>query len=1035
MNKRMGRLNALFVSTGTEIRGNGRTVSKRIGFSLLRPLVAVVLCAMVVLSGLGLPSGMGTPVALASGTVYYVDSTAGSDTGAGTAPGTAWRSLDKVNSIVYQPGDSILFKAGGVWNGTLAPQGSGTSVNPIRIDRYGDGGKPLIAGGGAHAAVYFYNQEGWEVRNLEITNNAATPGQRRGIHVDGTSGGFSNPVVYQHFVFEHLDIHHVKGSVANDYARNGGIIVWGENWDYHVKDVTIQNNRIYSLDSVGIYLNGAQRTFSSGLKVANNVIYDVAADGAFILNTTDGVIEHNVVYDTHVRASGYHVPLWVWGAKDSVIQYNEVYNTAPGGDAMAYDADFNSDGTIIQYNYSHHNAGGFVLTVNDGTNASNYNTNTVIRYNISQNDAKAVFNFSGTPNNTTIYNNTVYIPASSDTKVVDYISWDGFASNTSFYNNIIYNLGSGGYSFGGSTNNVFEHNLFYGNHPASEPSDPYKIVADPQLASPGSGGIGRETLVGYQLLNTSPAIGAGSVIANNGGFDFFGNAVQAAAAPNIGAYHGPGLDPNNLPPLPEPPSQVNLLQNPGFETGDFTGWGIHYNGASVVNSGARTGEYAARLTGNYAGIEQTVTGLHPNTMYRLYAHGISAGGGSAVFGVKNHGNSEQSAHIVASDTSYGRKAITFTTGTSSTSATVFMYKAGGAGEVRFDDMELIQFSAAPGGGTKEPVFVEGTDDEFALTGLDEQWNWIRENSQKWSLTDRPGYMRIVSEGGDIVDGMTTARNILLTGAPDGDWTIETKLDGKPSSQWSQGGLIVYDDDGTYVRMTRLYGSGNQFQFTRQIDEVRGHVEVPDTIASTVSYMRVVKSGNQYSGYYSADGITYTQVWTEQTVNFAAPKIGLIVCAGTGLTADFDYFRILREEEPQPVNLLANGGFETGSLAGWPVNYGGASVTEAVVRSGEYAAKLSGGYVGVEQQVTGLAPNTTYRLSGWGDSANGGVAVFGAKSFGGGTVDAWGFENGEGYVYKEVMFTTGPSHTSATIYLYKGTTAGEVYFDDLELVEV
>lgn len=327
----------------------------------------------------------------AENSVYYVDSVNGSDDNNGKTPQLAWQTLDKVNTTEFQPGDTLMFKAGSVWTGTLHPKGSGEEGNPIKIDRYGEGSKPLISGAGAPAAVYFHNQEQWEVRNLEITNDAPTKGVRRGIHVDGSSGTWSNPKVYKHFIFENLDIHHVKGDVSNDYAHNGGIIVWGTAWDYHVSDVVVNNCKIYSLDSVGIYLNGAQTKYSSNLKVINNLIYDVAADGAFILNTTDGLIENNVVHDTHVRASGYHVPLWVFSAKNNVIQFNEVYNTAPGGDAMAYDADYDSDGTIIQYNYSHNNAGGAFLVVNNGTNSANKNTNTTIRYNISQNDSGAVF--------------------------------------------------------------------------------------------------------------------------------------------------------------------------------------------------------------------------------------------------------------------------------------------------------------------------------------------------------------------------------------------------------------------------------------------------------------------------------------------------------------------------------------------------------------------------------------------------------------------------------------------------------------------
>ncbi len=1121
----------------------------------------LMLVLALVVAGIG--PWAAAPEVQAAGSVYYVDAVGGNDSHAGTSAGAAWQTLAKVNGTVFQPGDAILFKADGVWTGTLSPQGSGVQGQPITIDMYGSGRKPLIAGAGAAAAVYFYNQEQWEIRNLEITNDAATKGVRRGIHVDGSSGTWSNPKVYRHFVFENLDIHHVKGDVSTDYAHNGGIIVWGTAWDYHVADVVVKNSKIYTVDSVGIYIYGAQKAYSSGFRVADNVIYDIGADGAFILDTTGGVIENNVVYDTHLRASGYHVPLWVFSNKNSVIQFNEVYNTAPGGDAMAYDADYRSDGTIIQYNYSHNNAGGAFLVVNDGTVATNSNTNTIIRYNISQNDGGAVFNFSGTPDTTTIHNNTVYLPRSSTAKVVDVLNWGGYAKNTYYYNNLIYNLGSGGYNFAGSTNNVFDYNLFYGNHPAGEPADAHKQTAEPQLASPGSGGIGKHTLAGYQLLNTSPAIGAGKIIANNGGRDFFGNPVAAGTAPNIGAYQGPGLDPNNLPPLPQPPQEENLLKNAGFEAGDFTNWPTHYNGATVEASNAYEGTYAAKLTGSYAGAEQTVSGLYPNTIYKLYAYGKSTTGGDAVIGVKNYGGTAKDVHV--SSSAYTKKELTFTTGSETNSATIYLYKAGGGGEVWFDALELIQFSAAPGG-PSGPVYTVGTSDEFNAAALNSQWRWVRENSANWSLSANPGSMRIVSEAGDIVDGGATARNILLTGAPEGNWMIETKMSGKPSARWAQGGLIAYVDDSTYFRMTRLYGSGNQFQFTKQINAVREHVEVADTIQSAVSYMRILKFGNTYSGYYSADGVTYTQVWTTQTADLSNLKIGLIVCAGSGLTADFDYFRIVTDgltppSSPTPtptptatptatptptpsatptptptatptatptptptatptatptptpvavtgvvlnksnlllqegqsltltatvaptnasnktvlwssdnptsvtvnvygvvtaagpgtavvtattadgaktagctvkvvaaVNLLANPGFETGDFTGWPTHFTQSAIVNSNARTGDYAARLTTAYGGIEQYISGLTPNTTYVLKGWAKGTNG---EFGVRNYG--SYQRQVYVNASDYTQGEITFTTGSTNTTVTVFMYKRAAAGEVYFDDLELM--
>ena len=48
-------------------------------------------------------------------TTYYVDSTKGNDANPGTWMDSAWRSLAKVNSHNFAPGDSLLLRRGSVW--------------------------------------------------------------------------------------------------------------------------------------------------------------------------------------------------------------------------------------------------------------------------------------------------------------------------------------------------------------------------------------------------------------------------------------------------------------------------------------------------------------------------------------------------------------------------------------------------------------------------------------------------------------------------------------------------------------------------------------------------------------------------------------------------------------------------------------------------------------------------------------------------------------------------------------------------------
>lgn len=76
---------------------------------------------------------------------YYVDNVNGDDSNDGRSPKNAWMSIDKVNSFSFKPGDTVLFRRGGMWRGPLEPQ-SGNSTNRITYGAYGEGAKPKILG-------------------------------------------------------------------------------------------------------------------------------------------------------------------------------------------------------------------------------------------------------------------------------------------------------------------------------------------------------------------------------------------------------------------------------------------------------------------------------------------------------------------------------------------------------------------------------------------------------------------------------------------------------------------------------------------------------------------------------------------------------------------------------------------------------------------------------------------------------------------------------------------------------------------------
>jgi len=495
-------------------------------------------------------------VSTALAATYYVDSVSGNDNYDGLSPGTAWQSLTKVNSTTFQPGDEILLKAGCAWTGRLWPKGSGTDGSPIVIDMYGTGAQPLINGNGQELeAVLLYNQEYWEINNLEVTNTLTVPGETRGIAVLAEDAGTLNHVHVKDCV-----VHDVNGArlVGGDKGKcNAGILVdvYGDSVLTHFDDVLIEGCYVYSCDMSGIKVwNDAwygwechTRDYHTNVVLRNNVVDDIGGDGISPHMTIGSLTEYNVAIRCRQRSEGAaYVAIWPYESDDAVVQYNEAYLTMGTKDGQAFDIDGIQNRAIMQYNYSHDNDGGFMLLCEEPGNACYYNDDAIVRYNISQNDGYArVFHLSGKVTDAQIYNNTVYIGAGTgDPNVFEFFEWTGTTpENTQLYNNIFYNLGSGDYDLSDSPDTVWDYNVFYGNHPAGEPDDPHKLTSDPLLVNAGSGGIGLDSVDGYQLQSGSPCRDSGMTVPNNGGFDYWGNTVPSGGT-DRGAHEYPtGTEP------------------------------------------------------------------------------------------------------------------------------------------------------------------------------------------------------------------------------------------------------------------------------------------------------------------------------------------------------------------------------------------------------------------------------------------------------------------------------------------------------------
>jgi hypothetical protein len=506
-----------------------------------------LLAGLVVLVGFAAP---------AWGADYFLDGAAGDDTHDGLSATAAWKTLDRANRHVFQPGDRLLLKAGTTFPGQLKPRGSGTTGSPIRIDRYGEGPKPQIVGGGVMpAALYLSNVEYWHVRNLDISNKGPSRQAKRcGVYVESENFGTAHQIV-----LSGLDVHDVNGSLVKSEGAGYGIL-WenrGREKKSRFDGLLIENCTVRRCERNGIlgwseYWRRTDWHPSLNVVIRNNLIEQVPGDGIVPIGCDGPLVEYNVMRDcprllpdTEAAAG-----IWPWSCDNAVIQFNEASDHKSPWDGQGFDSDWNCRNTVIQYNYSHDNEGGFLLVCTNGEVGEPINIGnigTIVRYNVSINDGlraigkhagfSPAFHISGPVKDTKIYNNLVYAnrkPAGVERKLLKMDNWGGpWPIDTWFANNIFATEEWTDCDYGRAINTIFLNNLYWGEH-RNMPEDPKAIRADPMFLHPGLIPAGIQALLGYRLQPGSAAIGAGMPIPNNGGRDFLGRPLPKQGRPAVG---------------------------------------------------------------------------------------------------------------------------------------------------------------------------------------------------------------------------------------------------------------------------------------------------------------------------------------------------------------------------------------------------------------------------------------------------------------------------------------------------------------------
>jgi len=336
-------------------------------------------------------------------------------------------------------------------------------------------------------------------------------------------------------------VHDVNGKVEGKERGGIHVHVKGTKTKTKINNLLIENNYVKNVGGVGIGNQSSWKSITSidyypwtNYILRGNRVENTGRNGIIIRASINPIAEYNVIAYSSRYSTGHNI--FNFNTKNSVMQYNEAYgNTGEVSDKDrgGFDADYNCENTIIQYNYSHDNHWFLGLM-------RKYNKGITVRYNISVNERIGAYEY-GFPTDTgiedvLIYNNTHYFGAGINASPIASPSQVRTPINTTFKNNIFYFEEASTWAVSPDNSCFLSNNLFYNVSPKGENT----MTLDPLFENAGNAetdidmtNINR--LAGYKLKANSPCLDAGILITDNGGKDFWGNAL-GTGNPTIGAY-------------------------------------------------------------------------------------------------------------------------------------------------------------------------------------------------------------------------------------------------------------------------------------------------------------------------------------------------------------------------------------------------------------------------------------------------------------------------------------------------------------------
>lgn len=256
---------------------------------------------------------------------YYVDSGNGSDANDGRSPSRPWRTLAKVSATPLQPGQTVGFRRGCVFYGTLTVPSSGTPDQPIMYGAYGlnagildtGGAQPQFNGSkqvpnwtGPGAGGHVWEAQWWDEPHGVLFINGSFGNEKASLDALSTQGDW-------------------MFSAANNrlYVYSQALPTVYAGWEYHGITIDGKSNIIIDCINVRQYLARGIRILNGGSGRQIQRCWVEYNGDVGVLHNCPGIVNDKFYFNTirFNQEGGLHLEEAIGAATNIEVDTNSLY--------------------------------------------------------------------------------------------------------------------------------------------------------------------------------------------------------------------------------------------------------------------------------------------------------------------------------------------------------------------------------------------------------------------------------------------------------------------------------------------------------------------------------------------------------------------------------------------------------------------------------------------------------------------------------------------------------------------------------------